>query len=260
MEKGNTMDNFNRELLSCAVEMGTKILEYGASVTYVEDVIKRICRTYGTQHSDVFVITSSIIVTIKIDGENFTQSSRILKTGTDFRKLEDYSALVEKICSEKPDIPTVNEKIAEIENQHVNHPLLDFFGRLLVGASFAIFFGGDWKDAICASFCGGIYYAIERTFQTVWNNKFVYLLFTSAVCGFLAVNLAKLGLCSSADKVMIGTIMLLIPGIAFTNGLRDLINGETISGSLRLFEAVIHASAIAIGFALAVIPHLGVLR
>ncbi|MBQ0052795.1 MAG: threonine/serine exporter family protein [Treponema sp.] len=254
------MKDFSKELLSCSVEMGTKILEYGASVTYVEEVIKRICQTYGTQRSDVFVITSSIIVTIKINGENFTQSSRILKTGTDFRKLEDYSALVETICKEKPDISDVFKKIEEIENQHVSHPILDFFGRLLVGASFAIFFGGNWKDAICSAFCGGIVYAFDRTFQTLWNNKFVNLLFTSAVCGFVAVNLAKFGLCSNADKVMIGTIMLLIPGIAFTNGLRDLINGETISGSLRLLEAVIHASAIAIGFALAVIPHLGVLR
>lgn len=74
------------------------------------------------------------------------------------------------------------------------------------------------------------------------------------------MNFAKFGLCDNSDKVMIGTIMLLIPGIAFTNGLRDLIGGETISGSLRLLEAVIQASAIAIGFALAVIPHLGVLR
>lgn len=254
------MNDLNKELLSCAIEIGTKILEYGASVTYVEEVIKRICETYGIQRSDVFVITSSIVVTIKKNGETYTQTSRIRRNGTDFRKLEDYSALVEKICSEHPDVMQLQENIDKIENQRARHPLLDFFGRLLVGASFAVFFGGDWRDALCAAFCGGLVYIFDRSFQTVWNNKFVYLLFTSAVCGFLTMNFAKFGLCDNSDKVMIGTIMLLIPGIAFTNGLRDLIGGETISGSLRLLEAVIQASAIAIGFALAVIPHLGVLR
>lgn len=254
------MKDYNKELLSCAVEIGTKILEYGASVTYVEESIKRICEAYGATRSDVFVITSSIVVTIEREGECYTQTRRILKTGTDFRKLEDYSVLMENICAERPDIFQVKEKTAEIENRKARHPLLDFFGRLLVGASFAIFFGGDWKDALCAAFCGGIIYFFERSFQTVWNNKFVYLLFSSAVCGFIAINAARFGLCGNADKVMIGTIMLLIPGIAFTNGIRDLFSGETISGSLRLLEAIVQASAIAIGFALAVIPHLGVLR
>ena len=254
------MKDLNKEILSCAVEIGTKILEYGASVTYVEEAIKRICAAYGAQRSDVFVITSTIIVTITKDDETFTQTSRILKAGTDFRKLEDFSVLVEEICTEGIDLSRAKKKIIEIENQKTHHPLMDFSGRLLVGASFAIFFGGDWKDSICAAFCGGIVYFFEKSFQTVWNNKFVYLLFASAVCGFLAINAAKFGLCGNADKVMIGTIMLLIPGIAFTNGIRDLFSGETISGSLRLFEAIIHAAAIAIGFALAVIPHLGVLK
>lgn len=64
--------------------------------------------------------------------------------------------------------------------------------------------------------------------------------------------LTKIGLYSNVDKVMIGSIMLLIPGIALTNALRDLFAGDTISGILRLLEALIQAGAIACGFALAV--------
>jgi uncharacterized membrane protein YjjP (DUF1212 family) len=45
--------------------------------------------------------------------------------------------------------------------------------------------------------------------------------------------------------------MLLIPGVVLTNSLRDLISGDTNSGLLRLFEAIITALAIAIGFGLA---------
>lgn len=254
------MKDQSKELLASAVEIGTKILEYGGNVTSVEEIIKKICSTYGTERSDVFVITSSIVVTIKREGEVFTQTRRIIRTGTDFRKLEDFYALVEKICIQKPEIDQLPDMIQKIEDEHIRHPFLDFFGHLLVGASFAIFFGGDWKDAICAALCGGLVFVFDRTFQKIWNNKFVYLLFTSAVCGFVTIGFAHAGLCSNADKVMIGTIMLLIPGIAFTNGLRDLFGGETISGLLRLFEAILQAAAIAIGFALAVIPHFGVLR
>ena len=43
--------------------------------------------------------------------------------------------------------------------------------------------------------------------------------------------------------------MLLIPGIAFTTSLRDMISGDTISGLLGISEAILKALAIAIGFA-----------
>ena len=64
------------------------------------------------------------------------------------------------------------------------------------------------------------------------------------------------GLGQNPDKIIIGNIMLLIPGIALTTSLRDMINGETISGLLGLSEAVLKALAIAIGFA-AVLMRMG---
>ena len=39
-----------------------------------------------------------------------------------------------------------------------------------------------------------------------------------------------------ADKIMIGDIMLLIPGIAITNSIRDMLMGDTIAGIMRLIE------------------------
>lgn len=64
------------------------------------------------------------------------------------------------------------------------------------------------------------------------------------------------GLGQNPDKIIIGNIMLLIPGIALTTSLRDMINGDTISGLLGLSEAVLKALAIAIGFA-AVLMRMG---
>ena len=50
------------------------------------------------------------------------------------------------------------------------------------------------------------------------------------------------------DKVIIGNIMLLIPGVGLTNALRDLLVGDNIAGLIRLIEAVIMALAIAAGY------------
>ena len=50
------------------------------------------------------------------------------------------------------------------------------------------------------------------------------------------------------DKIMIGDIMLLIPGIAMTNSIRDILVGDTISGLMRLIESILWAGSLACGF------------
>ena len=59
------------------------------------------------------------------------------------------------------------------------------------------------------------------------------------------------GLGSNVNKIIIGNIMLLIPGIALTNSLRDMISGDIMSGMLRFLDAVLVAAAIAAGYILA---------
>lgn len=55
-----------------------------------------------------------------------------------------------------------------------------------------------------------------------------------------------------ADKVLIGIIMLLIPGIMLTNSIRDILLGDIISGSLRLVEAILMAATLALGIMAAI--------
>ena len=55
------------------------------------------------------------------------------------------------------------------------------------------------------------------------------------------------------DKLIIGNIMTLIPGIGLTNALRDLFTGDSIAGLLRSIEAVLTAFAIAAGYFLVIV-------
>ena len=68
--------------------------------------------------------------------------------------------------------------------------------------------------------------------------------------GLLAGLAVKLRLGDDAGMISIGNIMLLIPGVALTNSLRDMFSGNTISGLMRFIEAVLLALVIACGFAL----------
>lgn len=55
------------------------------------------------------------------------------------------------------------------------------------------------------------------------------------------------------DKIMIGDIMLLIPGLMSTNAIRDVLIGDTLSGIIRLIAALLLAAALALGFMGAII-------
>ena len=56
---------------------------------------------------------------------------------------------------------------------------------------------------------------------------------------------------SQADKIMIGDIMLLIPGLLLVNAIKEMFNRDIVTGLYRLIEAVLVALAIAGGYALA---------
>ena len=67
------------------------------------------------------------------------------------------------------------------------------------------------------------------------------------ICGFKAL-FPGLHL----DKIMIGDIMLLIPGLMTTNAIRDVLIGDTLSGVIRLIVSLLLAAALALGFIAAI--------
>ena len=50
-----------------------------------------------------------------------------------------------------------------------------------------------------------------------------------------------------SDKVIIGGIIPLVPGVALTTGIRDLFGGDYLSGGIRLMDALLTGMCIAIG-------------
>lgn len=242
----------SKRLLSSAIDLGSQILECGGDVNHVEKIINNVCAAYGAQQTDVFVITSSIVVTMKHNDDSFTQTRRINHYNTDFRKLDELVELSIQLCNSKPELPELEAQIKEACQKSVYHPVLELVGYLLASGSFAVFFGGNFMDGLCSAICGAVIFFFNKKLNKIWNSQLIFYLICSILSGFVALFLKKIGLCQNVDKVMIGSIMLLIPGIALTNALRDLFAGDTISGTLRLLEALIQAAAIACGFALAV--------
>ena len=240
------------------------LLVSGSEVGRTEKQIARMCYAYGMAEVEVFIITSAIVVSvIDSDGCHYTQMKRISRYHTNFYQIDLLEQLSNHICKHAPskeEILRYREEIYEaVEREHswkgsfVNYGTFCFISMI-----FTCFFGGTIQDGI-ASFLCGIFIQLALNFlESTVSNRFFINIIASAVGGFIAWLTYQIGLANEVDKVIIGNIMLLIPGLATVNALKDLISGEMITGLLRFSDALIQAIAIAIGFALILLPIMGV--
>ena len=88
-----------KEALICAMDIGEQMLVCGAEIHRVEDSIERMCYALGATRVDVFIITSSMVVTAHNEnGDTFTQTRRVLSSNTDIEKLHRLNELSREIC------------------------------------------------------------------------------------------------------------------------------------------------------------------
>ena len=93
---------------------------------------------------------------------------------------------------------------------------------------------------------------MERWLAPFCLNGVAFQFIASFLSGMAALLCCRVCPLLHADMVLIGVIMLLVPGIPFTNAIRDILLGDIISGSLRLVEAVLLAAMLALGMMAAI--------
>ena len=248
-----------KNYLDVAMDIGEQMILSGAEVHRVEDSMFRILTAFGSQRIDVFIITTSMVVTIH-DKENkpYTQTRRILNTsGTDFDKLSKLNALSRKICESKTiELNDIKNELNSIINSK-NYPLyLEFIFYSIIAGAFTLFFG-------CINFHPLDKLLIETLFSMIIGatvrlavlasdifvkNKIFAKFISSLVATAFSFIIFKLGLVSTMDYLIIWNIMVLIPGVGLTNSLRDLFVGDSMAGVLRFIEAVLTAIAISLGY------------
>jgi len=238
----NEYDRMNY-LMTAIMDAGELLAMHGAEVSRVEDTITRLCMAYGFVRADVFTITSSIIVTAMLsDGRTMTQTRRIRTRTTDLEKVAKVNELSRRICADPAGLDAIkNGKRISVGLELAMH--------MMIASSLSVFFGGTLMDGIAAALSGAILYATLHGSAVLRLNTIIQNMFCSAVTAISVLLLVRAGIGVQPDKIMIGDIMLVIPGLQLTNSLRDMINGDMISGLLNMSEALLKAVAVAIGFA-----------
>ncbi len=248
------------KILQGILDIGEEMIVAGAEVSRVEDSISRMCRSYGGDRVNVFIIISNIQVTMESpDGRILTHIRQVIRNDVNFDRLDYLNDLSRKICETTPDWQVLHEKLEQVMNRPKQPVALRFLGCILGAGAFTLFFGGTWQDGFASCIMGVIVVFFELFLAKQEKNQIVYHFLASLVAGISAHFLVRIGIGEHVEMLMIGGIMLLIPGIAMTNAARDMLTGDIASGMLRLSNALLVAAAIACGFALSIIMLGGVL-
>ena len=203
------------QFLCVLIKMGEALQNSGAEVFRVEDTLNRIAAAYGAEEVNIFVITSSIVVTLTMPGlPPQTQTRRLRKsTGNDLLELEQLNALSRRICAEKPPVEEFQQQLSTILAQP-GEPRLHLAGSVLAAASFAVFFGGSLWDGVLAGGVAVFICWMERWLAPFCLNGVAFQFIASFLSGMAALLCCRVCPLLHADMVLIGVIMLVLGSLS----------------------------------------------
>ena len=252
IHKNQLSDNCADHLLCLALDVGEGMLRNGGEISRVEDTIERICYAYGAAHVEVFTIISVIHAAIRLkDGSYSSQMRRVKSTGMNLGKLEQLNDLSRRICRETPDYIEINAEIKRIKKSSTYPFWADLLAPSLAVGGFTVFFGGGIFDTLIAVAIGLMIWFID-SMPSPRLNAMAKTVISSFIASFIATAALKLGANVSSDYIIIGVIMLLVPGVSFGTALKDLLCGDILAGTMRTMQACLGSLMIAFGYMLAI--------
>ena len=240
------------EILYLALDLGEKLLTSGAEIHRVEESLSRICEAYGARRTDAYATTACIIVSSEDEnGEILTQTRRIKGISNDIERLDALNNLSRFIAKEAPAPDVIRAKLDDVDKIKTYHPSIIILSYAIIAGSFTMFFGArSLAEILIASVIAAIIGVVNYFGEKKTHQKLLLKLVCSFISCSLALLSARYSLVVSVDKIIIGIVMTLIPGVGLTNAIRDLFVGDVNTGILRLIDAILLGSAIAAGYVL----------
>ncbi|MDC3416914.1 threonine/serine exporter family protein [Aquibacillus salsiterrae] len=243
---------YNEQLLIKVCMLAGKImLESGAETYRVEDTMLRIASSFGVMNAQSYVTPTGILFSInESEPSNFI---RIMERSTDLHKVTQVNSISRKISSGELTVARAHACLEKIkQGTHVYSISKRIMAASVASGCFTIMFNGTWFDFFPSVFAGGIGYGSVVYFHRIVEIRFFAEFLSSAIIGLLAYLFVLTGFGIELDKMIIGSVMPLVPGLLITNAVRDLMAGHLVSGLSKGAEAFLTAFAIGAGIAVVI--------
>lgn len=227
------------------------MLENGAETYRVEDTIYRMCKSKKISNIQTFVIPTGIFISLNYNDELFSYIERVTNIQIDLHIIALVNDFSRKYVKNDISIEDATKELNKISKAPDFSVLTKSIFGGISGGFFSLMFNGNFVEFIIAFITSFFVILSTKKFSKYSNSFFLKHIVGGMVNTFIALmftEILKLNhIFIDVDKIIIGSIMPLVPGVAFTNAIRDSINGDLVSGASKLLEATIIAVAIAIG-------------
>ena len=232
-------EEYERRVLETALRAGSLLLGHGAEIFRVEETMYRLCRHYGVHSSSAFVLSNGIFLSAGSQKEPVYFAVRHLPSWeTRLDRVAAVNQLSREVEEKNYTLDEVNERLDQIQNMPGRPKWSQVLAAGIACACFAFLFGGNWGVMLSDFLTGVILYLFILTagssLSKITNNILSGALITSCCILFY-----RIGLAGELRPLMMGAILPMVPGIPFTNGIRDLADGDYISGSVRMLDAIL---------------------
>lgn len=247
-----------KEVLNIALTAGELLISNGSESYRVEETLERICKAYNFK-SQCITTGKGILVSISDNNmEKVTSLAKSKKNSVDLYVIElinDFSRQVEK---ERPSYKDAMKRLEEIRNiPHFTLPVRIFAGGFTCFI-YSLFFNGGLLEAVIATIIGMlIYYMVDKVSNVGFFQFFIFF-FSGLLIGGISSLLGLIFPTLSYETIIIGAIMVLLPGVSFTNGIKDIVYGDFISGMGTFGEAALIVAAIGSGVGAALVLVAGI--
>ena len=231
-----------------ATYAGKILLESGGETYRVEDTIGRICKAYGINEVECFVVPTAVI-TSAVNQEFRSEAliKRVHNRSFNLQKIVRVNELSRKVQTDPVSIEELHSQLQEIDNDKPYPLWLSSLFYALIAAGYVVFFGHGMQDIANAFISAVVMRLVMYIFERdKYNVVFIHVI-GGAVAALSTLLLVYIGLGVDTNTILISVLMNLFPGLILTNALRDIMAGDIMSGMSRTTEALLIAVAIAIG-------------
>ena len=258
--------NESRKVLELTTRIGEVLLKNGGEIFRVQETMQRIAKAYGVEGFHVSVLANGIFASIEEDGRQICQQLQVgngekdsddLVVASQIRyiplssihlgRVAAVNNLSREIVAKKYTMEEARKKIEEIDKIPFTNNLLQIFVSGLGSGAFCYLLGGSLIDSLASFLSGILLWCFVLYLSKKGANKIMLNILSSALVTLTGILMFHYVFGENMDKIIIGSIIPLLPGVPLTNSIRDFLNGDYLSGTIRMIDAVLVACCIALG-------------
>ena len=218
---------------------GEILVSSGAEIFRVTETMERIAAAYGCEGFEPFVLSNGIMMTAS-DGRQhcLAKVRHIPLSGSRLDKVDAVNQLSREIAQGMHTPEEAHARLLEIQDMPRRPRWQQVLASGVGAGSFCYIFGGTLADGAAAFVAGLVLYLYLLVAVRGRLSKIAANITGGALVCAVAILLTNLGLGSQLSMVTVGSLVPLLPGVAFTNAIRDIADEDYISGAVRMLSLI----------------------